>query len=103
MVASDKQHILDLYFSKGQSCCYKFYGPSFGMAYKNPRFGELGKVLTKVAPERSSMVLCCPDLGGHGGNEYWRTLLGKLTLTSTHLPDDAIYVPLGRKTPIGSA
>ena len=36
----------------------------------------------------------------HGGNEYWRTLLDKLTLTSTQLPDDAIYVPLGRKTTI---
>ena len=36
-----------------------------------------------------------------GENEYWRTLLDKLTLTSIQLPDDAIYVPLGSKTPIG--
>ena len=35
------------------------------------------------------------------GNEYLRTLLDKPALTSTQLPDDAIYVPLGRKTPIG--
>ena len=70
------------------------------MAYGNPRFSELGKVLTKVALERSCMVLCSPDLGAHGGNEYWRTLLNKLTLTCIQLPDDAIYVPLGRKTPI---
>ena len=27
--------------------------------------------------------------------------MDKLTLTSIQLPDDAIYVPLGRKTPIG--
>ena len=47
------------------------------------------------------MVLCSPDWGAHGGNEYWRTLLDKLTLTSIQLPDDAIYVPLGRKTLIG--
>ena len=47
------------------------------------------------------MVLCTPDWGAHGGNEYSRTLLEKLTLTSIQLPDDAIYVPLGRKTPIG--
>ena len=67
----------------------------------NPRFSELGKVLTKVALERSRMVLCSPDWGAHGGNEYWRTLLNKLTFTSVQLPDDAIYVPLGRKTPIG--
>ena len=71
------------------------------MAYGNTRFSELGKVLTKVALERSRMVLCSPDWGAHGGNEYWRTLLDKLTLTCIHLPDDAIYVPLGRKTPIG--
>ena len=71
------------------------------MAYGNPRFSELGKVLTKVALEHSCMVLCSPDWGAHGGNEYWRTLLDKLTLTSIQLPDDAIYVPVGRKTPIG--
>ena len=71
------------------------------MAYGNPRFSELGKVLTKVALERSRMVLCSPDWGAHVGNEYWRTLLDKLTLTSIQLLDDVIYVPLGRKTPIG--
>ena len=100
LFASNKQHVLDLYCSKGKNCCYKFYWPSFGMAYGNPRFSELGKVLTKVALERSRMVLCSPELVAHGGNEYWHTPLDKLTLTSIHLPDDAIYVPLGRKTPI---
>ena len=101
LFASDKQHVLDLYCSKGKNCCYKFYWPPFGMACGNPRFSELGKVLTKVALERSGMVLCSPDWGAHGGNEYWCTLLDKLTLTSIQLPDDAIYVPLGRKMPIG--
>ena len=101
LFASDKRPFLDLYCSKGQNCCYKFYWPTFGMAYGNPRFSELGKVLTKVALERSRMVLCSPDWGAHGGNEYWRTLLDKLTLTSIQLLDDAIYVPLGRNTPIG--
>ena len=100
LFASDKQHVLDLYCSKGKNCCYKFYWPSFGMAYGNTRFNELVKVLTKVALERSRMVLCSPNWGAHGGNEYWRTLLDKLTLTPIKLPDDAIYVPLGRKTPI---
>ena len=100
LFAGDKQHVLDLYCSKGKNCCYKFYWPSFGMAYGNPRFTELGKVLTKVALERSCMVLFSPDGAAHGGNEYSRTLLDKLTLTSIQLPDDAIYVPLGRKTPI---
>ena len=149
LFASDKQHVLDLYCSKGNNCSYKFYWPSFGMAYGNPRFSELGKVLTKVALESSRMVLCSPDWGAHGGNEYWRNLLdrltisfctvhplnprgargcvsfhsglffsigfkklqvvlerpvypsGRLTISSVRLPDEAIYVPLGRKTPIG--
>ena len=47
------------------------------------------------------MVLCSPDWGAHGGKEYRRTLLEKVPLTSGQLPDDAIYMPLGRKTPIG--
>ena len=98
--ARDKQHDLDLYRSKGKNCCYKFYWPSFRMVYRNPRFSELWKVLTKVALEPSRMVLCAPDWGAHGGKEYWRTRLDKLTLTSILLPDDAIYVPLGCKTPI---
>ena len=78
----------------------QIYWPSFGMGYGNPRFSELGTVLTKVALDRSCMVLCSSDRGAHGGNEYWRTLLHKLTLTSVQLPDDAIYVPLGCKLPI---
>ena len=101
LFASDKQHILELYCSKGQNCCYKLYSPSFGMAYGNPRFSELGKLLTKFALERSRMVLCSPEWGAHGGNEYWRTLLEKVTLTSIQPPDDAIYMPLGCKALIG--
>ena len=101
LFASDKQHVLDLYCRKGKNCSYKFYWASLGMAYGNPRFSELGKVLTKVALERSRMVLCSPDRGAHGGNEYWRNLLDRLTISSLRLPDEAIYVPLGRKTPIG--
>ena len=42
LFASDKQHVLDLYCSKGNNCCYKFYWPSFWMAYGNPSFSELG-------------------------------------------------------------
>ena len=69
LFASDKQHVLDLYCSRGKNCCYQFYWPSFRMACGNRRFSELGKVLTKVALEHSRMVLCSPDWGAHGGNE----------------------------------
>ena len=46
LFSSDKQHVLDLYRSNGKHCCYKFYWRSFRMAYWNPRFSELGKILT---------------------------------------------------------
>ena len=62
---------------------------------------ELGRVLTKVAEKGFRLVLCSPDCRAHVKNEYWRTLLKKLTLTSTQLPDDAIYVPLERDPPMG--
>ena len=63
LFASDKQHVLDLYCSKGKNCCYKFYWPSFGMAYGNPRFSELGKVLTKVALDTFPYGPVLPRLG----------------------------------------
>ena len=97
LFASDKQHVMDLYCSKGKNCSYKFYWPSFGMAYGNRRFSELGKVLTKVVPYRPVF----PQFGSPWGNEYWRTLLDRLTISSVWLADEAIHVPLGRKTPIG--
>ena len=99
LFASDKQYVLDLYCSKAKNCSYKFHWPSFGMAYGNPRFSEPGKVLTNVPLECSRMVLCSPNWGAHGGIEYWRTLLDRLTISSVRLPDEAIYVPLGRETP----
>ena len=71
------------------------------MAYIDPRFSELGKVLTKVAVEDSRMVLCSLHSGAPWGNEYWRTPFEKVTLTSTRPPNDVFYVPLGRKMPIG--
>ena len=30
LFASDGQHVLDLYYSKGKNCCYKFTGPLSG-------------------------------------------------------------------------
>ena len=73
LFASDKQHVLDTYCSKGKNCSYKFYWPSFGMAYGNPRFSELGKVLTKVfCTERRLLWLAKPgpDQGGLGTFPY---------------------------------
>ena len=62
LFASDKQHVLDLYCSRGKNCCYKFYWSSFRMAYGNPRFSELGRVLTKV-PWNVPVWSCFPPIG----------------------------------------
>ena len=36
LFASDKQHVLDLYCSKGPNCCCKFFLPSFGWPRGTP-------------------------------------------------------------------
>ena len=98
LFASDQEHILELYCSKRAQLLLQILLALSGDRNRNARFNELEKVLTKVALERSHMVMCSPDWGAHGGNNYWRTLLEKLTLTSIHLSDEAIYGPLaGRR------
>ena len=67
LFASDKQHVPDPYCSKGKNCCYKCYWPSFGMAYGNPLFSELGKVLTKVALRTFPYSPVLPRLGSPWG------------------------------------
>ena len=42
-----------------------------------------------------------PLLRSPWGQRVLATLLDRLTISSVRLPDEAIYVPLGRKTPIG--
>ena len=59
LFASDKQHVLDLYCSKGKNCCYKFYWPSFGMAYGNPRTCTTGH------PTPQPPAAPAPDTPGH--------------------------------------
>ena len=78
LFASDKQHVLDLYCSKGKNCSYKFYWPSFGMAYGNPSSQQFSPVQrcvckqskTKAIAQHKSEMLCqnlavnsrkCPD------------------------------------------
>ena len=67
LFASDKQHILDLYCSKSQNCCYKFYWPCFGMAYENPRVSELGNSLDQGGLGTFSYGPVFPRLGSPWG------------------------------------
>ena len=77
LFTSDRQHVLDLYCSKEQNYRYKLYWPSFGVAYWNHRLSGLGKILIRVALERSRMVLCSPIGEPMGemssGVLYWRS------------------------------
>ena len=67
LFASDKQHVLDLYCSRGKNCCYKSYWPAFGMAYGNPRVSEQGKSLGQGGPGTFSYVSVFPRLGSPWG------------------------------------
>ena len=67
LFASDKQHVLDLYCSKGKNCCYKFYCPSFGMAYRNPRFSEPVEGSDQGGPGTFPYGPVLPQLGSPWG------------------------------------
>ena len=100
LFATRRQHVLDLYCSPGVNSAYKFYWAALGLCYGNPRFSDLGKVLTKAAWERARLLLCTPDCGASGGNKYWKTLLDHMRITTVQLPDAEIYVPPGGKKPM---
>ena len=64
-----------------------------GLAYANPPFSLLAKVLTKIAYEGGRVVMCTPDWGCSGEHAYWRRMLDRMTVGRVQLPDGPIYVP----------
>ena len=64
-----------------------------GLAYANPPFSLLAKVLTKLAYEGGRVVMCTPDSGCSGEHAYWRRLLDRMPVGIVQLPDGPIYVP----------
>ena len=64
-----------------------------GLAYANPPFSLLVKVLTKIAYEGGRVVMCTPDWGSSGEHAYWRKMLDRMTVGRVQLPDNPIYVP----------
>ena len=59
--------------------------------------------MTTLASKHAWMVLCQPNWGAHGENEYSSTLPENLTLTTLQLPNMDIYMALEKKTPIGES
>ena len=63
LFASQQQHIMQLYCSKQLNNAFRFFWKAMGLAYANPPFSLLAKVLTKIAYE---MPITSAQLSGRG-------------------------------------
>ena len=93
LFASRQQHIMQLYCSKHLNNSFRFFWRAISLAYANPPFSLLAKVLTKIAYERGRVVMCTPDWGCSGEHAYWRRMLDQMTVGRVQLPAGPIYVP----------
>ena len=75
LFASQQRHIMQLYCSKHLNNAFRFFGKAIGLAYANPPFSLLAKVLTKIAYEGGRVVICTADWGCSGEHAYWRRML----------------------------
>ena len=73
-----------------------------GLAYANPPFSLLAKVLTKIAYEGGRVVMCTPNPGCSREHTYWRQLLDRMTVGRVQLPNGPIYVPVDSDTAMQS-
>ena len=93
LFASRQQHIMQLYCSKHLNNAFRFFWKAMRLAYANPPFSLLAKVLTKIAYEGGRVGMCTPDWGCSGEQAYWRRMLDRMTVGRVQLPDSLIYVP----------
>ena len=93
LFASQQQHIMQLYCSKHLNDTFLFFCKAMGLAYANPAFSLLAKVLTKSAYEAGRVVMCTPGWGCSGEHAYWRRMLEGMTLGRVQLPDSPTHVP----------
>ena len=93
LFASKQQHFIQLYCSKHLNDAFCFFWKAMGLAYANPPFSLLAKVLTQIAYEGVRVVMCTPDSGCSGEHAYWRRMQDQVTVGRVQLPDDLIYVP----------
>ena len=90
LFASQQQHIMQLYCPKQLNNAFRFFWKAMGLAYANPPFALLAKVLTKIAYEGGRVVMCTPDWCCSGEHAYWRRMLDRMTLGGVQLPDGPI-------------
>ena len=90
---SQQQPIMQLYCSKHLNNVFCLFWKAMGLAYANPPFSLLAKVLTKIVNEGGRVVMCTPDWGCSGEHAYWPRLLDRMTVGRVQLPDGPIFVP----------
>ena len=93
MFASQQQHIMQLYCSIHMNNAFRFFWKAMGLAYADPPFSLLAKVLTRIAYEGGRVVMCTPDWGCSGEQANCRRTLDRMTVRRVQLPDGPIYVP----------
>ena len=93
LFARQQQHIMQLYCSKHLHNAFCYFWKAIGLAYANPPFCLLVKVLTKTAYEGGRVVICTTDWGCSGEHAYWRRMLDRMTVGRVQLSDGPIYVP----------
>ena len=93
LFARQQQHIIQLYCSKHLNNAFRFFWKAMGLAYANPPFSLLAKVLTKSAYEGGRVVICTPDWSCSGEHAYWRRRLDGMTVGRVQIPNGLIYVP----------
>ena len=93
LFASQQKHIVQLYCSKHLNNAFRFFWKAMGLAYANPPFCLLAKVLPKIAYEGGRVVMCTTNWGCSGEHAYWRRMLDRMTVGRVQLPDGPIYVP----------
>ena len=93
LFASQQQHIMHLYCSKHLNNAFSFFWKAMGLAYANPPFPLLAKVLTIVAYEGGRVVMCTPHWCSSGEHAYWRRMLHRMTVGRVQHPDSPFYVP----------
>ena len=93
LFASQQEHIMQLSCLKHLNNAFRFFWKAMGLAYANPPFSLLAKLLTKIAYEGGRGVMCTPDWGCSGEHAYWRRLLDRTIVGRVQLPDGPIYVP----------
>ena len=93
LFASQQQHFMQLFCSKQLNKAFRFFWTAMGLAYANPPFSLLAKVLAEIGYQGGKVVLCTPDRGCSDEHTYWRQLVDRMTLGRVQLPDGPIYVP----------